>query len=303
MVAGARVFVVWANVHIQFVLGWLVLGLACLFPGRASRRQLLMLTLACVSATFVNPYHVRLLAVIADYATQTAPLRAVQELAPPDVDMPWAWAAFGLIGWAATQIARRRPLDPFAVGLLVAGLVLGLRMRRDLWFAALAGIAALDASSRASLELPKRWALTAVVVGTFAVVRGLHLAGFGPPHDFAAAVATTYPERAAAAVRDRGWPGPLFNSFDWGGYLIWALPDEPVTIDGRTNLYGNDRLARSMTTWAGGPEWIADPDLVTANLAVAPRNSPLTDRLRKQPADWYVALEDDVAVVFVRPAR
>ena len=33
-------YVVWANIHVQFVMGWLVLGLACVFPGKASRRSL-----------------------------------------------------------------------------------------------------------------------------------------------------------------------------------------------------------------------------------------------------------------------
>ena len=36
-------------------------------------------------------------------------------------------------------------------------------------------------------------------------------------------------------------PGKLFNSYNWGGYLIWALPEYPVFVDGRTDLY-NDEL-------------------------------------------------------------
>ena len=33
---------------------------------------------------------------------------------------------------------------------------------------------------------------------------------------------------------------PLFNSFSWGGFLTWYLPQYPVAIDGRTDLYGPD---------------------------------------------------------------
>ncbi len=29
---------------------------------------------------------------------------------------------------------------------------------------------------------------------------------------------------------------PLFNPCGWGGYLIWRLPNMPVSIDGRPNL-------------------------------------------------------------------
>src|SRR5438874_821229 len=45
------IYVLWANVHIQFVLGWGVFGLACLFPGRANRPALIGLTAACFLAT------------------------------------------------------------------------------------------------------------------------------------------------------------------------------------------------------------------------------------------------------------
>jgi len=33
--------------------------------------------------------------------------------------------------------------------------------------------------------------------------------------------------------------GPIFNSFNWGGYLTWELRDYPVFIDGRADLYGD----------------------------------------------------------------
>ena len=44
-----------------------------------------------------------------------------------------------------------------------------------------------------------------------------------------------YPARAAAFDESRGYGGPLFNDFNWGGYLIWRLPGLPVSVDGRTN--------------------------------------------------------------------
>ena len=81
-------FALWANLHIQFVLGWLVLGLACVDPGLANRRHVLALAAGCVLATFVNPYHVQLVPVIWDYATQAAPRAIFYELSPPDWKSP-----------------------------------------------------------------------------------------------------------------------------------------------------------------------------------------------------------------------
>jgi hypothetical protein len=32
----------------------------------------------------------------------------------------------------------------------------------------------------------------------------------------------------------------MFNSYNWGGYLLWELPEYPVFIDGRTDLYDDE---------------------------------------------------------------
>jgi hypothetical protein len=297
------VYAVWANIHVQFVMGWLVLGLACVFPGRASRRPLLLLTAGCVAATLCNPYSARLHAVIVEYATQTGPLRTVQELAPPDPASPWLWAGLALLGWAGVVAVRRRPIDWFEVVLIAVAVALALRMRRDVWFAAVAAGVVLRQAGPTPVDLLPKSLVAGVVVVAFAAIRLLSHAGLGPPTDTAAANEQAYPVRAAAFVRDRELPGPLFNSFDWGGYLIRALPTHPVSIDGRTNLYGSERVTRAMSTWAGGPGWDADPDLASARLVIAPRGLPLTGLLRDRPAEWRVAFEDETAVVFVAEGR
>ncbi|HVK16398.1 MAG TPA: hypothetical protein VM533_05570 [Fimbriiglobus sp.] len=297
------VYAVWANVHVQFVMGWLVLGLACTFPGRARRRSLMLLTAGCVLATLCNPYFARLHVVVLEYAIQTGPLRTVQELAPPDPSSPWLWAVLGLLGWSGVVAVRRRPIDWFEAALIVVALVLTLRMRRDVWFAAVtAGVVLRQAGTVPVDQLSKKL-VVGVVTAAFVAIRLLNLAGLGPPNDIAAANERAYPVRSAAFVRDRELPGPLFNSFDWGGYLIWSLPTHPVSIDGRTNLYGSERVTRAMSTWAGGPGWDADPDLTSAKLVIAPRELPLTGLLRGRPGEWQVAFEDETVVVFVAVGR
>jgi hypothetical protein len=296
-------FTVWANIHVQFVMGWLVLGLACVFPGQARRRSLMVLTVACVAATLCNPYFVRLHAVIWEYATQTGPLRTVQELAPPDPASPWFWAGLALLTWAGVAVARRRPIDWFELALIAVAMVLTLRMRRDVWFAAVAtGVVLRQSGSTVTTPISKSL-VAGVVVVAFVAVRLLNLAGLGPPGDTAGANERAYPVRAVEFVRDHELPGPLFNSFDWGGYLIWALPDHPVSIDGRTNLYGSERVTRAMSTWAGGPGWDADSELSSARLVIAPRELPLTKLLRERPTEWRVVFEDETAAVFVAVGR
>jgi hypothetical protein len=297
------IFAIWANCHVQFVMGWIILALACVFPGRAGRQSLVILTAGCVVATLCNPYFWRLHVVVLEYATQTGPLRVVQELAPPDLSSPWLWSGLVLLVWSSFIAVRRRPIDWFEVVLIVVALFFLLRMRRDVWFATVASGVVLRPIDSNTITSLSRWAVASVVVAAFVVVRAINLAGLGPPHDTSAANEHTYPVQAVAFVRERELPGPLFNSFDWGGYLIWALPTHPVSIDGRTNLYGSERVTRSMNTWTGKPGWDNDPELTSAKLVIAPSELPLTTLLRERPAEWQLAYENQSTVVFVAIGR
>ncbi len=316
------VFVVWANVHIQFVYGLAVLALGCLAPvlDRLLRRddsaehaarlgtrawyQLVGLSSACLLATLLNPYHVRLYAVVLEYAMQPGPYRLVYELTAPGFRALWDWSALGLALGAAFALGRRARLSAFEVLLLAATAYFSFRARRDLWFVTLAALAILTTSARRAAAPHEAFrftrrrtavvaAVVAVVVAATACVRGLSPAGLE------AAVAQKFPARAAAFVEARGVVGPVYNKFNWGGYLIWALPRLPVALDGRTNLHGDERIVRIGRSWEGLSGWQDDPELSAANVVIADATAALTGLLRHD-ARFEVAYEDAVAVVFVR---
>jgi len=109
--------------------------------------------------------------------------------------------------------------------------------------------------------------------------------------------AKDYPVEAASFVEKRGFPGPLYNHFDWGGYLIWRLPDLPVSIDGRSHIHDAERIRHSIKVWTGQPDWASDTELGAARLVIAQKNLPLTQLLRMD-LRFKIVYEDDVAVVF-----
>ena len=114
-----------------------------------------------------------------------------------------------------------------------------------------------------------------------------------------------YPVGAVQFIKEHSYPGPLFNDFDWGGYLIWNLPDYPVAVDGRTNFYGEKLLKQSMASWSADASWEQDPALARARLIIAPKKRedkefPLTELLRSRTTDWRLVYEDHTALVFVR---
>src|SRR6059058_1463379 len=48
----------------------------------------------------------------------------------------------------------------------------------------------------------------------------------------------SFPIKGAQLLAEGNWPGPLYNDYNWGGYLIWSLyPARKVFIDGRAEIY------------------------------------------------------------------
>ena len=309
------VYALWSNLHIQFVLGLGLLGLgfAISFVERWRKGESLRplvgwlgLIGTCALATLVNPYHVHLYRVVWEYASQTAAMRVVSELAPPDFKIWWNWALVAILLWAGGACAARRfPL--FDTAVLVVGAVFGLRMQRDIWFGALAAAAVLTrlpAAPRTPGSRPQLPGLLTVTALALLLARVVWEVGPGAAKSAAEANRAEYPAGAVEYVREHRPPGPLYNHFNWGGYLIWALPEYPVGMDGRTNLYGEERLLRAYQTWSSEDGWDQDPDLKAAGVVIVPKKLGgeevrLTGLLRAAVDRWRVAYEDDTAVVFV----
>ncbi len=319
------VFVLWANIHIQFVYGLFILGLACAAPlidRMLTSRDLLgaleetrcltvaarlgLLTGLCVLATLLNPYHVRLYFVVVEYATQSGPFRFVNELKAPEFREISDWVMFSLAAAATFALGRRQCCSTFETVLLAAAAFFAFRARRDLWFLVIAALAVLTERRDRFVDPAARFAFTwtraAFVLTTVALlipaVWQVRRLGDGR---LERTVAEVFPAEAVTVVRERGYSGPLFNDFDWGGYLIWSLPSHPVIVDGRTNLHGDERLSRLGATWAGAPDWRDDPDLAAARVIIANASTPLAELLEADPGFERVHVDALAKVFIVRP--
>ena len=62
------------------------------------------------------------------------------------------------------------------------------------------------------------------------------------PNAQASAIAKGLPVGAVAWM-DANDPGRrIFNRYEWGGYIGEKRPDEPIFMDGRADVYGDDLL-------------------------------------------------------------
>lgn len=140
------------------------------------------------------------------------------------------------------------------------------------------------------------WVLLILVVIAALVKISLPLA----PGAVEEATRDSLPVDAVAYVRAQRPPGPMFNSYNWGGYLIFALwPDYPVFVDGRTDLYDDKFLRQYLSTYVADDGWQASLDEHGIRLVIVETNSILAKFLRADPA-WEEAYRDEMAAVFTR---
>ncbi len=313
-------FVVWANVHIQFSYGLFLLGLATIeplidkiFPPRIESAakpipffQLLLVLIACFLATLVTPYHVHIYSTLNDYIRETGLFEVITEFQPlPFRDLCSWFVLFSALG-AAFSLGLQRNVRPFAVLSLVAGAFLSFRARRDVWFVIGAAVPIM-AASLSTADTTQRFRLTKAQVAlvTGAMIIAIMVIGWKREISetrLESVVAEHYPAAAAVVVEKRGYQGPLYNGFDWGGYLIWRLHSIPVVIDNRGNVHGEKHVRRSAETWSGLNNWNSDPELLSARLVIADVQTPLASLLRLD-SRFELVYEDKVAMVFVARAQ
>ena len=315
------VYVVWANIHIQFIYGLGLLGLACIAPfidrwvyrGRQHQpamlwgskfwKDLVGLTVLCILGTLVTPHHVKLYSVVAELSAQTGMWDYAQEMQAPAFRTVADWAMLGMFSFALVRLGWRRSWSSFEMLLMFVAAVSAFRGQRDIWCLLLASLAVLvsqrihESRERSSL-VPHGGLVPVMLVVAMGVMCILWYRNVSESR-IQENTANVYPIAAAAFVERHGYRGPLYNHFDWGGYLIWRLPHLKVSMDGRGNVHGDERIKQSITTWNGGSHWSEDSDLDEAGVVIAKKDMALAALLRLDPR-FLVSYEDDTAVVFVR---
>jgi hypothetical protein len=206
-------------------------------------------------------------------------------------------------------LGLRRRCDLFQLSAIGLAMALGFRFPRDFWVLTLCCVAALaDALGRPeqsedSLLSADLWLgqVAAVIVGIILV-----LAVMGAPSDVKTLVAKSkanFPVAACDAIRSAPLPGPMFNSYEWGGFLAWYLPEQPVVIDSRLGLYGDERNEKFFSLMEGTTRVEEDPGFMRAKTLLLKTNSALTEALLNFPqlsTQFRVVYRDASAMVFVR---
>jgi hypothetical protein len=313
-------FAAWANVHIQFVYGLGVLGLLVLEEPicRLLRREAvgedqpvpLKWSLAVIAAStlaaVINPYHIWIYYWVIDTIKLSGLDQFVSEMQAMDFRSLPDWFVLALTLAAAFSIGRRRNVAPFWLLLLGTGIVLSFRSKRDVWFLTSVAITVIPLTcsvlSANITDQISRGQTIAVAIASVALIVFVIIISEISNSKLEQSVAQEFPVAAADFVDQHQLAGPMYNHFDWGGYLMWRLPRLPVGIDGRSNIHRVDRITHSVEVWNGKPGWESDPELSFAQVVIAERRLTLAQLLRVDQ-HFQKVYEDEIAVVFVRHAQ
>ncbi len=331
--------VAWANLHPGFAIGFMLTGVYVFAAGwrwfsahwggrprpdttalraalpDALGRWLLVLVLM-VLAVCINPSG----PVMLRYPFETVSIGALQDLIrewqSPNFHtlavQPFAWLLL-LILAAAGVSQRRLDLTDFLLVALFAMLSL-LAARNIAIFALVAPIVLTRYAEPIFEALRQRWRLQPLGSGqtsrTLRIVNLLLLLFLLLPA--AARVAEALPNEANEARFAHDLPvgavayllgeqpdGRLFNSYNWGGYLIWALPEYPVFVDGRTDLYGDTIILEWLSIVRADPGWDDQLQAWDANLVLIEPDWALAKLLPY--AGWTTLYEDDHSVLYRLP--
>jgi hypothetical protein len=313
------IFLLWANLHIQFIYGLLPVGMLLgvsvflwvlerfgksfefLAPRALPVGKLALIFAACLLATCIGPYSYHLYGVIAEYSKAKSAYSLIVELQPLTframnhyVQLLLCAAAFVAVGW-------QKRIDLFKLALLTVASVVAFRTMRDSWFlctvaaACIADVLACSKreKSEGTLELAGVFAVVVIALALFA--RGIGFTQQGLDQ----AISRRFPVKAVNFLRHNPVPGPLYNTLDWGGFLMWYMPNYPVAIDGRNDLYGDELDKLFIGTQRGDESYKHDPYLNESNVVLIRRSDGLYYALNQDPR-FTLIYQDPIAAVFAR---
>ncbi|MEL6402874.1 MAG: hypothetical protein AAFR81_00810 [Chloroflexota bacterium] len=315
----------WSNLHAGWAIGYLflfaflvgeafnnVLGVKNNIISWAGWRKLLIFSTVSIPFLALSPYGIDNMLV--PFATvNIEPLRAfIQEWQSPNFQNrgTWAFIAMILVLFLAFWNSRL-PFDWSHFFLLSGALFLALLYSRNISVFAVAATPLLtyhvdnilterEWQLRPRERVPRTMALLNVTIIVVVVLGiGLYAVGLLLPTNVQIAQAEALPVDAVAYMNENELPSELFNDYNWGGYLIFAAPDYPVFVDGRTDLYGDFvNTYNRMQLSIGDSATLALLQQYDIRLVLMPVGAPLTILLQ-DTAGWQLEYEDEVASLWV----
>lgn len=321
---------VWVNVHGGFIVGYILLLmflagsifelLAALLTGRETwegawsdrRREIVSLGAVfglCLVAAALNPHGPAILA----YPFRTVAIPVLQdrieEWQSPDFHDPRLYPFLAmLVGLLVAFGASRRRGGATELILSAGWAAMALLAVRNVAIFAAAAAPALARQAAVALEPvlparpdeeqpgPRRRILHIVAASVLLVGLGAWLVVQLSPSRNRAHLEAIAPVAAVEALMELRPTGPIFNDYNWGGYLLWAAGEAyPTFVDGRTDVFPPDIFEDYLRLWSAQDGWQTAMDEYGIRVVLLPPQAPLVAAL--SDSGWAEVFRDETAVV------
>lgn len=313
--------VLWVNLHGGFVIGLVLIGLAIggmvldkwfgddgenLWP----RLRVIGLVLGgCLLAILLNPYGTAMFAVPGRVLASPIYKEVVVDWLSPDFHRPeiFPFLLLFLLTVAALALSPIRP-KPSELLFFLATLYATLNSQRNVVLFALVAVPLFANYSQHWLDanaLGKRFPQSSSLSGRanlFALLFLLPLVLFAVKLK-----ATVYgefrqqtmdvPLKAVEYLKEKQIVGNTFTDPNiWANYLIWAMPSNPVFIDGR-DVYPEQFVKEYVDTALGRRDWREAFDRYGVQVVIVSPKSVIAKKMNAA-SDWEEVYEDEMSIVF-----
>ncbi|MEO8332922.1 MAG: hypothetical protein ABI479_10860 [Gallionella sp.] len=314
------IMLLWANLHPGYILGWVVIivmlagaafdrwrGINAL--ERPALRRLFIWCGLAVFASLTNPLADALIGTMgALHSPFTSEIDEFLPLADYARMYQQPFLFYGVLGLALVTlvvlIRRRQHTDPAHAFLFIGFAAAGFSAFRYMIFFVLMALVIVmpHISALSERYISRRRSLLFALL--LVAMAGVGYLTFQHGAWKLGAVETAYvPERAAEFVLTRHPPAPLFNAYEYGGYLGWRLtPEYRMFVDQRCLDYG---VQNDYQTARGG-HYRAVFEKYGVNSVVFYLFTPLVNSIPEvtlyllMDEQWDLVYVDRLAVVLVR---
>ena len=308
----------WVNLHAGFALGLALIGLYIVRAGLEGEWDhllpLLILLLACTAVVPLNPNGFRMFSYPYETLTSTSMAAFIQEWASPDFHkvtyLPLAILLLSTFGAMALSPRRAALGELFLVLITALGALRSARhipifslfaapaLAKHLWAIATSrGWDKLLAGEETRPTFIKLLINIVLLLAPFVLgaSRIWHFATHERNYE-----SIRNPVAAVEFLQAKGLPGPIYNRYGWGGYLIYHLyPSYRVYIDGRADVYGDAFFAESVKIYDGLDDGKNSFDRYGIKTVFIAPDAALATRL-KADSNWQMVYQDDQAIIFTR---
>jgi hypothetical protein len=318
----------WVNLHGGFILGIVLLGiyvvgnLAASITNRGpnaehslqNAKSLLLVMMVCILVSMINPQGYRILLFPFELTADTFLMDHVQEFLSPNFHKPLPFKYLFLLLIAI--LARSRPAANWIELILILTFTyMALySVRYITLFVIITAPILIRLIDQMKLDLPTKVAkfleersmrlsqIERQTSGYFWLILALSAvialgAAGSYQHKFSE---ESYPVSAVEFLMKENIVGNTFAHDGFGDYLIYAAwPQHKVFIDGRTDMYGAERLKEYLSLAHAMPGWKEIVDKYAFSSILFDTHSALASALAED-RNWQLIHSDPLASIFLR---